>query len=216
MDKARTVLNLITQFDNTDRETIMRNINYTMHNLGERRMEQYRKVIEVTGKSKSFVLTWFNGKIKLPLVDLCRIANLVNVNVYSLLKDNGSYEGLMANSRLDNVLFGKDVATIYIEVFEAHKAAPKDVVVDKLEECYGRTNGYHKDRMERVTSITGATKVAYRSWFARSRTRVRLPLDAMCKLAIAADVDIMEFFLPKGCENGNSGTESRNITQGNL
>ena len=66
MDKARTVLNLITQFDNTDRETIMRNINYTMHNLGERRMEQYRKVIETTGKSKSFVLTWFNGKVKLP------------------------------------------------------------------------------------------------------------------------------------------------------
>ena len=200
MDKARTVLNLITQFDNTDRETIMRNINYTMHNLGERRMEQYGKVIETTGKSKSFVLTWFNGKVKLPLVDLCRISNLVNVNVYSLLKDNGSYDELMANSRLDNVLFGKDVATIYIEVFEAHKAAPKDVVVDKLEELYGRTNGYHKDRMERVTGITGATKVAYRSWFARSRTRVRLPLDAMCKLAIEANVDIMEFFVKLGDE----------------
>ena len=203
MDKARTVLNLITQFDNTDRETIMRNINYTMHNLGERRMEQYGKVIETTGKSKSFVLTWFNGKVKLPLVDLCRISNLVNVNVYSLLKDNGSYDELMANSRLDNVLFGKDVATIYIEVFEAHKAAPKDVVVDKLEECYGRTNGYHKDRMERVTGITGATKVAYRSWFARSRTRVRLPLDAICKLAIEANVDIMEFFVKQDTEQEN-------------
>ena len=119
------------------------------------------------------------------------------INVYSMLKKNGSYEELKAQSRQDNLVFGEDVATIYIEVFNAHRSADKSVVVDKLEECYGKSTDYHSNRMERVTGITGATKVAYRSWFARSRTRVRLPLDAMCKLAIEANVDIMEFFLPK-------------------
>ena len=50
------------------------------------------------------------------------------------------------------------------------------------------------------TGMTGATNGAYRSWFARSITKVRLPLDAMCKLAIAADADIMDFFTPKTTE----------------
>lgn len=202
MDKAHIVLNLITRFDNTDRETIMGNINYVMPHLGEKRMEQYEMIVKATGKSKSFVLSWFNNvKIKLPLVDLCKIANLMNVNAYSMLKKHGSYEKLMETSKADDVYFGKEAASVYIEVFDAHKAAPKDVVVDKLEECYGKTNGYHKERMERVIGITGATKVAYRSWFARSRTRVRLPLDAICKLAIEAGVDIMEFFVKTGEED---------------
>ena len=120
----------------------------------------------------------------------------VKVPFYYLASD----EELMQKSRQDDVIFGKDVASTYIEVFNAHKTAPKDVVVDKLEECYGKSNNYRNKRMERVTGITGATKVAYRSWFARSRTKVRLPLDAMCKLAIAADTDIMEFFTPKTTE----------------
>lgn len=200
MDRARTVLNLINLFDNTDREIIMENINYGMPTIAGWRMEQYRRIFAYTGKSKSFVLSWFNSGIKLPLIDLCKIANLMNINVYSMLKKNESYEELMQKSRQDDVIFGKDVASTYIEVFNAHKAAPKDVVVDKLEECYGKSNNYRNKRMERVTGITGATKVAYRSWFARSRTKVRLPLDAMCKLAIAADTDIMEFFTPKTAE----------------
>lgn len=202
MDRARTVLNLINLFDSTDREIIMENINYGMPDLAGWRMEQYRRIFAYTGKSKSFVLSWFNHGVKLPLVDLCKISNLMGINVYSMLKKNGSYEALKQQSQQDNLVFGEDVATIYIEVFNAHRSADKSVVVDKLEECYGKSTDYHSGRMERVTGITGATKVAYRSWFARSRTRVRLPLDAMCKLAIEANVDIMEFFVKPEEENG--------------
>ena len=137
MDKAKTVLNLITMFDRTDRETIMENINYLMPKLAERRMMQYQKIFDVTGKSKGFVLSWFNGKVKLPLIDLCKIANLLGVNVYSLLKKNGSCYILMKENALDNILFGADVASTYIEVFEAHKAADKDTLVDALEKYYG-------------------------------------------------------------------------------
>ena len=200
MDKAKTVLNLITLFDRTDRETIMDNINYLMPNLADGRMRQYQKVFDVTGKSIGFVLTWYNGKIKLPLIDLCKIANLLEVNVYSLLKKNGSREVLMKESALDDILFGKDVASTYIEVFEAHKAADKDVLVDTLEKYYGLPTEPKKRRAETVCGITGATRTAYHSWFSRARRRVRVPLDGMCKLAIAADADIMEFFTPKTTE----------------
>ena len=197
MDKAKTVLNLIILFDKADRETIMGNINYMMPKLADRRMKQYQKIFEITGKSRSFVLTWFNGNVKLPLIDLCKIANLFEVNVYSLMKNNGSCDVLLKESALDDILFGKDIASIYIEVFEAHKAADKDVVVDALEKYYGFSTEYKSNRMERVCEITGATKVAYHSWFSRARKRVRLPLDGLCKLAIAADVDIMDFLQPK-------------------
>lgn len=95
---------------------------------------------------------------------------------------------------IDNTIFGQNAASVYIEVFEAHKAANKDVVVDVLEKYYGASTDYHNNRMEKVCTITNATKVAYRSWFSRSRKRVRVPLDGMCKLEIAADADIMEFF----------------------
>ena len=60
MDRARTVLNLINLFDSTDREIIMENINYGMPDLAGWRMEQYRRIFAYTGKSKSFVLSWFN------------------------------------------------------------------------------------------------------------------------------------------------------------
>ena len=196
MDKAKTVLNLITMFDRTDRETIMENINYLMPKLAERRMMQYQKIFDVTGKSKGFVLSWFNGKIKLPLIDLCKIANLLGVNVYSLLKKNGSCDVLMKENTLDNILFGTDVASTYIEVFEAHKAADKDTLVDTLEKYYGVPEP-KRFRMNRVCEITGATRTAYHSWFSRARRTVRAPLDGMCKLAIAADADIMEFFVKK-------------------
>ena len=197
MDKAKTVLNLLLLFDKADRETIMDNINYLMPKLADHRMKQYQKIFDVTGKSRGFVLSWFNGNVKLPLIDLCKIANLLEVNVYSVLKKNNSFDELMRVNKLDDIISGKEVASVYIKVFEAHKAADKNVVVDVLEKYYGFPSESKEGRMKRVCEITGATKVAYRSWFSRAREKVRVPLDGLCLLAIEADADIMEFLQPK-------------------
>lgn len=196
MKNAEKIILLIDTFTGANREMIMDNINrYAMPKLGNiTQMDKYEIIQLITGKSYGFVLSWFNNpSVKLPLVDLCKIALQVDMNVFAFLHDNTGIAAGEINQKYDTV-YPHDCAEIYIRAFEIHRSTNKQIVVDNLNFYYPLYRGRNQDISKMIGDNT--TVYAVKSWFNRG-FRARAPIKALCILALKSDQDIDYFDLFK-------------------
>lgn len=191
MKDAEKILLVINDFDKTDRDIIMQNINlYVIDRMHDKRMNAYDVIQLITGKSKGFVLSWFNNKeVKLPLISLCRIAEFANVNIHTFFLPNTGRDLDSIDSECDS-MYGNDCGLLYIKAFEAQRNASKKTVVDNLERHYPERT---RERTERLMRLTGAKHYAVKAWFNRG-FRSRLPIRVLCILAIDSDIDYFDWF----------------------
>jgi len=189
MKDAEKIILLIDTFDKTDRQTVMDNINrYIMGKIDTTRMEKYDVIELITGKSHGFVLSWFNADIKLPLVDLCKIAIAADINVFAFLFDNSGFAGDI-NQKYDPD-YPHDCADVYRRAFKIHRETDKSIVVNNLNTYYP----LHKGRNQDISKMTNSTLYAVKAWFNRG-FRARAPIKVLCVLALKAEKDIDYFDL---------------------
>ena len=205
MNNAELILTMQDKYDGCKREGILINLN-TAISLGKSKgleVDRYRALPKITNRSKHTVMSWFNRPDKkIPLVDLCMIARYLHYNVFAFFNTETSgttntyiQDFLVANDYY-NEKYPIDSANIYIRAYDMQYNTDKNIVVDNLEKYYGTTEellAHHSNKRQvRVMDVCKCTQQSYYSWFNRSRTNVRIPLIALCKLAVDADVDIFD------------------------
>lgn len=205
MNNAELILTMQDKYDGCKREEILINLN-TAISLGKSKgleVDRYRALPKITNRSKHTVMSWFNRPDKkIPLVDLCMIAKYLHYNVFAFFNTKTSgmtntyiQDFLVANDYY-NEKYPIDSADIYIRAYDMQYNTDKNIVVDNLEKYYGTTDellAHHSNKRQvRVMHVCKCTQHSYYSWFNRSRTNVRIPLIALCKLAVDADVDIFD------------------------
>ena len=229
MKNAELILKIQEEYDNRTREEILTNLNIAIA-LGTSRgqeADRYRALPNITKRSKHTVMSWFNRPDKkIPLVDLCMIAEYLDYNIFAFFKINSSiniedasseqlrmfFNGKQVSGGVKNISsavgnfviandkcnkeYPPDSAKIYIRAYNKRYDTDKNKVIDNLEKYYmssGELLKHHLNtRKVTVMDICECTHHTYTSWFNRSRTNVRIPLDSLCRLAIAADVDIFD------------------------
>lgn len=194
MKDAEKILSVITAYENTDKNIIADNVqHYVMPRIGSTTEVRNDILQYITGKSRGFINTWFYSKsrdVKIPLVDLCKIAVATNCNVF-IFFDTEKCSLDEANAKHD-AIHDRDYARIYINAFEAQRTSDKDKVLTNLEKYYPPVR---YERVEKVKQITGSQVHAIRSWFNRG-FRARIPIDKMCLLSLntGADTDYFDFY----------------------
>ena len=202
MNNAQLILEMQKQYDERTREEILANLNIAI-SLGKSKgleVDRYRALPKITNRSKHAVMSWFNRPKKIPLIDLCMVANYLHYNIFAFfnVSKNGEVtiqDFLIANDYC-NEHYPVNSAEIYIRAYNMQYNTDKNIVVDNLEKYYGTTEElllHHSNKRQvKVMEICECTQYSYYSWFNRSRTNVRIPLLALCKLAVAADVDVFD------------------------
>lgn len=194
MKDAEKILSVFTSYENTDKDVILDNVNhYIMPIIGETAESRSDILQFITGKSYGFINTWLHCKtrpVKIPLVDLCKIAVATDCNVF-IFFDTEKCSLDEANAKHD-AIHDRDYARIYINAFEAQRTSDKDKVLTNLEKYYPPVR---YERVEKVKQITGSQVHAIRSWFNRG-FRARIPIDKMCLLSLntGADTDYFDFY----------------------
>ena len=206
MNSAELILKMQDGYDSRSREEILANLNIAV-SLGKSKgleVDRYKALPEITNRSKHTVMSWFNRPDKkIPLIDLCMVANYLHYNIFAFFNTKENCEVtvqdfLMANDYC-NEHYPVDSAEIFMRAFDMQYDTDKNIVIDNLEKYYGKTEElllHHSNKRQvAVMDICECAQHTYYSWFNRSRTNVRIPLISLCKLAVAADVDIFDLFV---------------------
>ena len=205
VNRANLILEIFDTYKNRTREEILENLNIAIALGRDRRMpvDRYVALPEVTNRSKHSVMSWFNREHKkIPLIDLCMIADYLNYNLFAFFntenfgkKTKGDF--LLANE-IANSKYPPDSARIFIKASKLQYDTDKDIIVDNLEKYFGYTKDmkmhHSSERQNKIMGICNCNKHTYISWFNRSRKNVRVPLASLCKLANAAEIDVFDMF----------------------
>ena len=233
MNNAELILKIQDEYDSRTREEILVNLNVAVA-LGASKgleVDRYRALPIIVNRSKHTVMSWFNRPDKkIPLVDLCMIADYLNYNIFAFFEINNSCTAEDASSEQMRMLFAKlkkgkplsekeqmlsgavgnflianeqcnekyppDSAKIFLRAYNLRYDLDKNKIIDNLEKYYPTSEEllqhHSNERKLNVMEICACNRHTYTSWFNRSRTNVRIPLDSLCKLAIAANVDIFD------------------------
>lgn len=204
MNNAELILNIYDSYNARTREEILNNLNIAVE-LGKSKklpVDRYVALPKVTNRSKHTVMSWFNRKSKIPLVDLCMIAKYLQYNIFSFFttKENCKVtreDFLLAND-YNNFHYPVDSAEIFCRAFELQYNVDKNLLIDNVEHFYGTTEEmlkHHKnERQKKIMEICNCSYHTYIAWFNRSRTDVKIPLISICLLAVDSNVDVFYFF----------------------
>lgn len=204
MDNGRLILDIRDRHEERLREEILANLNVALEISRKQgiKVDRYIALPSITNRSKHTVMSWFQREEKkIPLIDLCVIAEYLHYNIYSFFKTKENCiiteEEFLRENDECNRTHTRYGAKIFILAYNAQYNIDKDVLIDNVEKYYKSTeeimSNHSSERMERITKICGCNKNTYRAWFNRSRKNVKIPLYSLCKLAIDADVDVFEF-----------------------
>ena len=209
MNNAELILKMQKKYDERLREEILVNLNIAI-SLGKSKgleVDRYKALPELTNRSKHTVMSWFNRpEKKIPLIDLCMIANYLHYNIFAFfnIKKNREVtiqDFLVANDYC-NEYYPVNSADIYIRAYNMQYNTDKNIVLNNLEKYYGSTEEillHHSNkRQARIMNICECAQHSYYSWFNRSRKNVKIPLLALCKLAVEADVDVFDLMTEAG------------------
>ena len=200
MTNAELILDITKTYDDRTREEILANLNIAiaLSKAKGKAVDRYRALPAITERSKHSVMSWFNRDKKIPLIDLCVIAVYLEYNLYAFFDKNGDVAGFLSANDYCNSQYPKDSAEIFIRASKLQYDTDKNIVLDNLEKYYGSSQEimeHHSNRRQAdVMEICGCELQTYYAWFNRSRTNVRVPLIALCKLAASANVDIFDLF----------------------
>lgn len=206
---AELIITIQDEYDKRTRSEILVNLNIAI-SLGKTKgleVDRYRALPKITNRSKHTVMSWFNRPDKkIPLIDLCMIANYLHYNIFAFFNTKENCEVtiqdfLIANDYC-NERYPVDSAEIFIRAYDMQYNTDKNIVINNIEKYYGTTEEllmHHSNKRQvRVMEICGCERHSYYAWFNRSRTNVKIPLIALCKLAVAADVDVFDLMSDNG------------------
>lgn len=205
MTNAELILDIYENYNERTREQILENLNIAIE-LGKIRVipvDRYRTLPEVTNRSKHAVMSWFNRPdYKIPLIDLCMIANYLNYNIYSFfkIKENCKVtkEDFLIANEYNNSRHSPDSAKIFIKAYNLQYKTDKNIVLDNIEKYYGTSEeiiDHHSNtRQKKIKELCNCTKHTYYAWFNRSRANVKIPLIPLCQIAVGAGVDVFDLF----------------------
>lgn len=210
MSNADLILDMYNQYNETSRDDIVAALNAAIF-LGKIKkiaVDRYEALPKITKRSKHTVMSWFNRPDKkIPLIDLCMIADYLQYNIFSFFKiknNNGDNDikdiaqDFLMKNEVCNVNYPLNNASIFIKAFNLQCNTNKNIVLDNVERYYGSTDevlAHHSNkRQNTVMNVCGCTKHTYYSWFNRSRANVHIPLIDLCKLAINVNIDVFEWF----------------------
>ena len=110
MNNAELILKIQDEYDSRTREEILVNLNVAVA-LGASKgleVDRYRALPIIVNRSKHTVMSWFNRPDKkIPLVDLCMIADYLNYNIFAFFEINNSCTAEDASSEQMRMLFAK-------------------------------------------------------------------------------------------------------------
>ena len=125
MKDAEKILSVFTSYENTDKDIILANVNhYVMPIIGETADSRSDILQFITGKSYGFINTWLHCKtrpVKIPLVDLCKIAVATNCNVF-IFFDTEKCSLDEANEKHDAI---QENLTVKMDTFNDNQNEPK-------------------------------------------------------------------------------------------
>lgn len=212
MTNAELILDIYNTYNERTREQILENLNIAIE-LGKIRrvpVDRYITLPAVTNRSKHSVMSWFNRPDKkIPLIDLCMIADYLNYNIYSFFntKDNCDItkEDFLVSNEYYNSLHPPDSAEIFIKAYNLQLNTDKNIVLNNIEKYYGTSKqivDHHLSiRQNKIRELCNCTRQTYYAWFNRSRTNVKIPLISLCQIAIGAEIDVFDLFIFDEDEN---------------
>ena len=205
MNNASLILDIQRHYDELTREQVLANLNIAV-SLGKAKgleVDRYRALPKITKRSKHTVMSWFNRpQKKIPLIDLCVVAQYLGYNIYSFftIKENCEVnvaDFLMAND-YNNANLPVDGAEIFIRAYNLQYETDKNIVIDNIETFYKTSEEllarHDNSRQVRIRELCGCALQTYYAWFNRSRTNVKIPLLSMCLIAEDSNMDIFYFF----------------------
>lgn len=200
---SELIIEIHNRYDEIPWDELLANFN-TAILIGSSRghaVDRYNTLPKITMRSKHTVMSWFQreGK-KLPLIDLCYVSNYLKINLFTFFARNNKKEinkkWLLDMDCYCSKIFPKDSASIYIEAYTKRNDTDKSIILDNISKYFGSTNElilHHSNkRQQTIMEICGCSQDAYYSWFNRSRKNVRIPMTSLCKIAIAAGVDVFD------------------------
>lgn len=195
MNKTKMILELYDRYNIQDKEIITKRLEQALELAKAKGISvTKRKALPAcTGRTWHAVASWFRDGKRIPLDDLCKLAEHMQYNVFAFLETGDFY-----SSNDYHNYHHPNAARIFLDAYNLQRITPKDIIVDNVERYYGTSeemlSKHSSERQTRVMGICGCSKQTYYAWFNRSRTNVKIPMIELCKLADNAGVEVFEFF----------------------
>lgn len=195
MNKTKLILELYDRYNIQDKEIITRRLEQALELAKAKGISvTKRKALPAcTGRTWHAVASWFREGKQVPLVDLCKLSEHLQYNVFAFLETGDFYKcNDFHNYHHPNA------ARIFLDAYNLQRITPKDTIVDRVENYYGTSDEmlarHSNERKLKVMEICNCNPQTYYAWFNRSRPNVKIPMIELCKLADNAGVEVFEFF----------------------
>lgn len=195
MKKTKLILELYNAYNIQNRDVIIGNVEKALVLAKGKGIDvTKRKALPAcTGRTWHAVASWFREGKQVPLIDLCKVSEYLQYNVFAFLETGDFYQ-----SNDYHNYHHPNAARIFIDVYNLQRITPKDMIVDGVERYYGTSEEmlatHSNERKTKVMEICNCNLQTYYAWFNRSRTNVKIPMIELCKLADNAGVEVFEFF----------------------
>lgn len=195
MKKTKLILELYNAYNIQNRDIIIGNVEKALVLAKGKGIDvTKRKALPAcTGRTWHAVASWFREGKQIPLIDLCKLSEYLQYNVFAFLEIGDFYQ-----SNDYHNYHHPNAARIFLDAYNLQRITPKDIIVDNVERYYGTSeemlSKHSNERQTRVMGICGCSKQTYYAWFNRSRVNVKIPMIELCKLADNAGVEVFEFF----------------------
>lgn len=195
MNRTKLILELYDKYNIQDKEIITMRLEQALELAKTKGISvTKRKALPAcTGRTWHAVASWFREGKQVPLIDLCKVSEYLQYNVFAFLETGDFYQ-----SNDYHNYHHPNAARIFIDVYNLQRITPKDMIVDGVERYYGTSEEmlatHSNERKTKVMEICNCNLQTYYAWFNRSRTNVKIPMIELCKLADNAGVEVFEFF----------------------
>jgi len=195
MKKTKLILELYNAYNIQNRDVVIGNVEKALVLAKGKGIDvTKRKALPAcTGRTWHAVASWFREGKQIPLIDLCKLSEYLQYNVFAFLETGDFYQ-----SNDYHNYHHPNAARIFIDVYNLQRITPKDIIVDGVEKYYGTSEemlaSHSNERKTKVMEICNCNPQTYYAWFNRSRTNVKIPMIELCKLADNAGVEVFEFF----------------------
>lgn len=202
MDRTKIVYDLIKKHIEVDSDTQKANITEAIYASGKD-IHIVNDLSEILGKSHHSISDIIGHHKKFVLLDLCKIAEFLNVNVYALLYPYQTYtkaEFLKTNEELNADPEFSIAGSLYIQAETLRKYHSKEFFVWNIRNFVKQPeDDIHNNKTflklssvatKYAAEICGAETVTANSWMTPSKKPA--PMIDICKLATAMNVDIID------------------------